>query len=270
MIDFHLHARKKRGWTLKILRLYDRAGVHRAVTFGLGDALGEMTNPEVLALCLKHPDRLIPFAHVRLGRDTARTVKSLAEEGFRGLKAIWPIAPYDDKRFWPLYEEAARLALPILFHTGIVLRSKVDERQPVSSLWMRPGTLDLVARRFPKLKIVAAHLGGPWFDEAFMISRVHPNVWLDVSSGSGWRSKGMNARYFGEKLGWWNGFVKLIFATDQPHTKLSPADAVREWKGILAAARASQSTQKRFWSANASEILNMKFLVVLGFWIFLL
>ncbi len=257
MIDFHLHARREPGWLLKVLHLHDKAGIARAVTFGLGDALGEMTNGEVLAACRKHRDRLIPFAHLELGRDSARTVRTYADKGFRGLKVIWPAASYDDERFWAVYAEAERLRLPMLFHTGIVLRSKTDRRQPVSSLWMRPAALDLVARMFPKLALVAAHLGGPWFDEAFMMARVHPNLWLDVSSGSGWKSKGMDARYFREKLGWWNGVEKLVFATDQPHTRLTPADAVDEWKGILKTADASSETTDCFWYGNAAGILGL-------------
>lgn len=257
MIDFHLHARREPGWLPRTLRLHDRAGIGRAVTFGLGDALDEMTNNEVLTACRKHRDRLVPFAHLRLGKDGPRAVRSLADRGFRGLKAIWPAAPYDDKRFWAVYAEAERLRLPILFHTGIVLRSKMDQGRPVSSLWMRPAALDLVARMFPKLALVAAHLGGPWFDEAFMMARVHPNLWLDVSSGSGWKSKGMDARYFRGKLGWWNGVEKLVFATDQPHTRLTPADAAREWRGILKAARVPSETEDRFWYGNAAEILGL-------------
>lgn len=257
MIDFHLHARRERGWLEAVLRASDAAGIGKTVLFGLGPPLGEMENREVLALARRRRDRLVPFAHLRLGRDRARDVRRLAAAGFAGLKAIWPAGPYDDQRFWPVYAEAERLGLPILFHTGIVLRSPVDRQQPVSSLWMRPGALDLVARMFPRLRIVAAHLGGPWFDEAFMMARVHPNLWLDVSSGSGWRAKGLDGAYFREKLGWWDGAGKLVFATDQPHTRLSPADAVREWKRLLTAVKPSPEAARRFWRGNASEILGL-------------
>jgi predicted TIM-barrel fold metal-dependent hydrolase len=49
----------------------------------------------------------------------------------------------------------------LLFHTGIVNRTDPDTPSDVSSDRMRAGTLDLVARRFPKLRIVGAHLGNP-------------------------------------------------------------------------------------------------------------
>lgn len=255
VIDFHLHLPCARGAVDAALRALDAAGVARAVCFGLGAPLAELDNPGVLAAAARRPDRLVPFAHVRLGLDRAGDIRRLASAGFRGLKCIWPRGPYDAEPFWPVYAEAERLRLPILFHTGIVLRSGVDATQPVSSLWMRPGTLDLVARMFPRLRIVMAHLGGPWFAEAFMMARVHPRVWLDVSSGSGWRAKGMNARFFRETLGWWNGFAKLMFATDQPHTRLSPRAAAREWRAILSGARVPRADRERFWSGNAEAIL---------------
>ena len=256
MIDFHLHLRDERGYLDGILRAYDRAGIEKGVAFGLGRVIGELENPGTLRLAARHKDRLVPFAFLRLGKDSPRTVARMADQGFRGFKVTWPTGPYDDRRFWPVYAAVQRAGLPILFHTGIVLRSRADARRPLSSLWMRPAALDLVARRFPRLKMVAAHLGGPWFDEAFMMARLHPNLWLDVSAGSGWIAKGMDARYFRRKLAWWGGVSKLVFATDQPHTVLTVARRVSEWKGILRALRPSREAARAFWDANARHILS--------------
>ena len=49
----------------------------------------------------------------------------------------------------------------ILFHTGIVIRTNPDTPTDVSVDRMRVTTLDNIARRFPKLTMIAAHLGIP-------------------------------------------------------------------------------------------------------------
>ena len=255
MIDFHLHVPRRKGYLAEILRAYDKAGIEKGVAFGLGEPMQEMSNPELLKATKPHRDRFVPFAFFHLGKDSPRNVNQLADQGFKGLKIIWPTGPYDSERFWPVYKAAEKAGLPILFHTGIVMRTRQDQRQPVSSLWMRPGALDLVARSFPGLRMVAAHLGGPWFDEAFMMARVHPNLWLDSSAGSGWKVKGMDGKYFKAKLGWWNGVSKLVFACDQPHTNLTVQERMLEWKGILGAVGADRKSREAFWSGNAKTIL---------------
>ena len=42
--------------------------------------------------------------------------------------------------------------------------------------------LDEIALRHPKLKIVIAHTGHPWFDEAIAVVRRHPFVYADISA----------------------------------------------------------------------------------------
>ena len=51
-----------------------------------------------------------------------------------------------------------------------------------SLLLARPILLDEIALRYPKLKIVIAHMGHPSFDEAIAVVRRHPHVYADVSS----------------------------------------------------------------------------------------
>ena len=51
-----------------------------------------------------------------------------------------------------------------------------------SLLQARPILLDEIALRYPELKIVIAHMGHPWFDEAIAVVRRHPHVYADVSA----------------------------------------------------------------------------------------
>ena len=75
-----------------------------------------------------------------------------------------------------LYEEAQRLKLPVMIHTGTSIfpgaRSRLGE----------PMAVDDVAVDFPDLVIVIAHGGRPlWMEQAFFLVRRFPNVYMDVS-----------------------------------------------------------------------------------------
>ena len=47
--------------------------------------------------------------------------------------------------------------------------------------WANPLLYDEVAREFPNLKLILAHIGLPWFADAMVMIRKHPNVYADVS-----------------------------------------------------------------------------------------
>lgn len=69
-----------------------------------------------------------------------------------------------------------RLELPLLVHQGTTFS------RASSLLRARPILFDEIAIRHPGLRIVIAHLGHPWFDEAIAVIRRHPHVYADVSA----------------------------------------------------------------------------------------
>jgi predicted TIM-barrel fold metal-dependent hydrolase len=145
----------------------------------------------------------------------------------------------DDRRYWPVYERAAQYGMIMLFHTGIVNRTDPDKPSDVSSDRMRAGTLDLVARRFPKLRIVGAHLGNPDYSWAGEIARWNPNVWWDLS-GSTLIKKQDEYRSF-KGIFWWSSaatphspasvasaFEKIVFGSDVFNGDLAEFDRALE------------------------------------------
>ena len=110
----------------------------------------------------------------------------MKDKGFVGLKAIRPAHPYDDERYFPFYERAEKLNMPIVFHTGVVSRATRSMLTPglsTNSSNMRPGYAMGIAAAFPELTLVLAHLGAPWGEEAFSVALSHPNIYLDLSGG---------------------------------------------------------------------------------------
>jgi predicted TIM-barrel fold metal-dependent hydrolase len=115
----------------------------------------------------------------RRGEEGLRELeRAVTEKGCRGWKMYPPNGFYpDDDAFNPYYEKCVELEIPIVIHTGFTSRFKhVKYAQPVY--------VDRVAADFPTLKIVLAHVGVPWTDEALMVASKNPNVSVDVS---GWQ-----------------------------------------------------------------------------------
>lgn len=104
--------------------------------------------------------------------------RAVKEKGCRGWKMYPPNGFYpDDKEFDPYYNLCVDLNIPIIIHQGFTPRHKHVK-------YARPAYVDRVAADFPELKIVLAHVGFPWQDEALMIASKNPNISVDVS---GWQ-----------------------------------------------------------------------------------
>ena len=172
-----------------LLRRLDTEGIDRAVLVNYpSDLMGftHRVNEYVAEYCAAAPDRLIPMGgvHPRLAEDPAAEVRRAAERGVRALKlhpchmAVEPNAYLHGlEGLRALYEEAQRLKLPVMIHTGTSIfpgaRSRAGEPMP----------LDDVAVDFPDLTLILAHGGRPlWMEQAFFLVRRFPQVYMDVSS----------------------------------------------------------------------------------------
>lgn len=194
IIDAHLHCSGGES-TAEILRALDDAGVDIGVLlapflnlpYTLHDRDSLRAANEHLSKLVRHnQDRLIGFAVVNpLFPESADDLERACERlGLRGLKLVpsgW--YPYDDCAH-RVYERAALLNLPILFHSGIF----IDGR---SGRFCRPVFYEAL-RDHPNLRVTLAHLGWPWCDEANavgvidLINGVTPNdcqFRFDISFG---------------------------------------------------------------------------------------
>lgn len=168
LIDAHLHV-SGRERTADVLRSLDEARIDVAVLlapflndpYRLADRDSLRAGNEHLAALVRgHTDRLIGFAVVNpLHREAPDDLEhAVTKLGLRGLKLVptgW--YPYDDCAH-RVYERAAALGLPVLFHSGIF----IDGR---SGRFCRPTFYEAV-RDHPGLRVTLAHLGWPWCDEA--------------------------------------------------------------------------------------------------------
>jgi hypothetical protein len=75
-----------------------------------------------------------------------------------------------------VYEKGEKLGTVFLFHSGI------KDTRSLSMKYDDPIYLDNLARAFPELKIVMAHVAYPWVDKAIQIAFCNYNVFIDISA----------------------------------------------------------------------------------------
>lgn len=166
----------------------------------------------------QNPNRLAGLGEIKLDDPNAvELVDRFHAAGFPGLGELTrPLRRYDDRSYWPIYARAEQYRMILLFHTGIVNRTNPNVPEDVSIDRMRPTTLDLIARRFPKLTIIGAHLGNPDYDHAAEVARWSPNLYFDLS-GSTLIKKSPDFTFFNSVF-WWS-------AVASPHTPKSKTHA---------------------------------------------
>ncbi len=226
----------------------------------------------VRAAMAKHPDRFIGFGDIKLDDPNAlEEIDRFHEAGFRGIGEMTsPLKNYDDRGYWPIYERAEKYGMIALFHTGIVNREHPEVPSDISVDRMRPTTLDGIARRFPKLTVIGAHLGNPDYAWAAEIARWNPNLYFDLSGSS--LIKKQDDSTFWKSIFWWSGvvsphtppsgtsaFEKLVFGSDVFNGELDEFDRELErYHKMLDACGAPPAAQANIFSGTLWRILNEK------------
>ena len=153
-----------------------------AVVFGLrAQATGwNIANESVAAQVGRAPERLLFFAAID---PAAAGFMTELEHCHQNLGAVGvKLAPLyqgvhpSDPRCHEIYAYCERHHLPVLFHAG----TSFVGGTPLE--YSRPIHFDLVAVKFPELRMVLAHLGHPWEGETIAVIRRHPHVFADLSA----------------------------------------------------------------------------------------
>ena len=152
-----------------MLRSLDDAGVDVGVLlapflsegFSLDDAASlRRANEHLARLVRGRSDRLAGFRGRRSARSAGAAAPAPRDRNARPRRredGADRLVPYDAD-VQPVFAEARRLGIPLLFHSGIF----IDGR---SGRFCRPTFFEAL-RDHPGLKVCLAHLGWPWVDEA--------------------------------------------------------------------------------------------------------
>ncbi|MBN1809787.1 MAG: amidohydrolase family protein [Planctomycetes bacterium] len=249
-IDLHAHLWRGENQLHDLVTAARKLNYRKMCLSGTGAGHGQVGNDAVFEAAAAYPELILPFAWFDLDASSAGEVDGYAERGARGLKVIDPLLPYNHPNYLPVYRRAGELGLPVLFHSG--LKARLYDGVPSANVNHRPVYIDDVARRCPGTMIVMAHIGTPWHEEALMTLRLNPNVYMDLSSGSGWAVKGMDGEYFKKAMWWKNAWEKIVFSSDVVPGRLEWAADV--YGGILEGIGADEDTRRNVFHRNAEKL----------------
>lgn len=223
--EFIADARRMRASAVNLLTPYDRyiddlpAGEEVvSIVFGGKARLSGLwvDDADVAQYVAQAPDRMIGFLSVD------PTQPGWEEElreghqryGMRGIKLLPMYADFypQDERLDPLWRYASQHQLPVLLHTGTTFVAKA----PIDCTL--PRHLDVVARRFPDVKMILAHLGHPYESETVVVIRKHPNLYADISALIYRPWQLFHSLMLVHEYNVWD---KILFGTDYPVTTVA-------------------------------------------------
>ena len=259
------------------------AGVTRASLL-CGGRFG-ISHEEALTYARRHEDLFVPSAHVDPEEVTPQELRHLHELGYRGIKISGARRPFDDYKYFPFYQTAEELGMPILFHMGVLgggidysithprrdpeaaaslkrMRETAQQaRQPgqrgpgrrsmrdISATRMRPFHLDTLANNFPELRMIGAHMGGTGnYDEASSVARWRHHVFFDLSGGETIERHAVERRLVGHEI----GVEKITWGSDCGTEEI--AEHVQRLEQIFEQSGLSDDQRERIRYVNAAEI----------------
>ncbi len=262
IIDVHHHLNPPTDETAdRTAEECSRLGIVKRALLGMPPKCDPKANAAVLAAARTYPDLFLPFAAPDMDDAAPDDVTRFKDRGYVGLKFIVPSRPYNDPAYFPLYERACDLKMPVLFHLGIVANRPGFDK--ADSNCMRPIHLDHIARSIPQLTVIGAHLGNPWYEEATMSCRWNPNLFFDLS-GSTLKKK---RPAFLAGLLWWTedtpyrapdgstAWQKIVFGSDVPSGRV--AEVIAGYENLMNTLRLAPAIRERIWYGTAARLLGI-------------
>jgi len=228
VIDAHTHIHKndQGQWeTQRLLNDMDQAGIDMALV--ISNHVTDAPLDEMLKLVENQP-HLKLIGNVEFATFDQQQIDKLKnllqEKKILGVK-LYPgyedFYPYDEK-LHPLLEFMQENGYPLVIHTGIMLAGYPGYMEQT-----HPLAVDKLATKFPKLKIVMAHVGNPWIMDAAAVVSKNPNIYTDFS---GFFTEHLSpipqeeievfVRFLKDFKVFTSGFKKCMFGTDWPHYNL--------------------------------------------------
>lgn len=262
-VDAHIHYEDRPNFFADLARVYRQ---HKAVAC----LSAQREHFDKLAAAAKqYPDVIIPFLWTDLDDgDVIEQIDRAHAAGFKGLKIHSPLKNYDDPSYFPAFARAERYRLVTLLHTGI--SSRPNDKIPRlkgSMARMRPMYLDTLARAFPELTLIGAHLGNPWYDEAAEVARWNPNVFFDLTGSSLLKKQDELAVF--RKYFWWgqtsgnahmpentpHAFEKLVFGTDEDPQELEKV--IAQYTRMLEACQVPAAVRRKVFAETMTRLLGL-------------
>ena len=238
VIDAHMHIGKFYNFLIPHSEASDlmasagRIGIQRMYGSSIvairGDA--ESGNNDALAFHAKYPDRFIPYLVFKPNypEEADRTI-ALAETKKMLQFKIHDDGndlPYDDKRYFPLYEYANGAE-------GVILAHTYGKKHVVPIM--------KVAEEFPHIRVLLGHSGIIEEEIYAQAVREHENIFLETCNSMAWYG-------LVERLVAMAGPERVLFGTDMPF--MSPDQQL----GRVLFARISDEDKRKVLGLNAQRL----------------
>jgi len=264
IIDSHTHVLTTTGektYTPEMLvEEMKEAGVDYALIFPYEaeTITGVVPTEKIIEIASKHKNLVAigtasPFT---LTEKRLEDIKTWLQDGsIRGVKFYLGYEHFypDDERLNGLYEVLGRAGRPAVFHTGFFWDP--DGRGNLE--FAKPGRIGAVAKKFPELKIIIAHMSNPWIDECAKVVKENRNVYADVSGYfTGFKpieSKEVKEFFFDvDKFSRIAGSAqKLIYGSDWPFYSL------KEYVRVAESLPFSEEEKELFFWKNAANLFGI-------------
>jgi predicted TIM-barrel fold metal-dependent hydrolase len=219
-------------WNLKgdrILGQLDNAGINAGAIFALWSpaTTGIATHEYVAEQVAADPQRLFGFASLRVDRwnqdggEQLRMMEEAIEQyGMVGIKLAHGHQQIrlDDRRFYGIYEVAARQGTPVYLHTGTSPNPGTRTEPP----YCDPAYLEEAIRLHPGAVFILGHSGYDSFnqaltytDSAIDLAARYPNVYLEPGALGAERAEAVRLDYL-ERVKTAGVIEKLIYGSDGP------------------------------------------------------
>ena len=158
------------------------SGVDKSIVLGVVERADQVRRANDWLIGIQD-EQLVPFGamHPDL-EDKGAEITRLRENGIKGIKLHPMINGFypDDPKMFPIYEEMGQ-SMVLAIHSGRLPRAgdHQSEHQPV---FAAPERIMNVVRKFPKLRVIALHLGGFYMlDEAERELIGRENILIDTT-----------------------------------------------------------------------------------------
>ena len=263
-----------------LVRLYDKYDVEKGCLLPLvspESPLQTQSNEEIIRFCKTHPDRFVPFCNVdprnllnNMKSPFARVFRHYRDLGCKGIGEVTCSLRMLDDRVQAMFAAAEEVG----FSVTCQLAPFEEENYGLADLPGLPG-LEETLKRFPKLKFFG-HSQAFWCEigeyrgqdvrfkfpkgpvkegRVAQLMRKYPNLYGDLSSGSGYNALSRDRKYAAKFL---NEFQdRLMFAMDicAPEGYIAPLGDFL--KGLVADGSISQTVFDKVARGNAIRILGI-------------
>ncbi|MFH0701160.1 MAG: amidohydrolase family protein [Candidatus Woesearchaeota archaeon] len=237
------------------------AGIDQSLIFCLTPSLPKVLTQDQILNLISGEKNLFIVGTISIIKHTKKDLLRL-EEGLKqkkivaiklytGYEAFYPT----DKRCEPVYALGEKYDVPVIFHTGDTYQSKV----PIK--YAHPLNIDELALKRPNLKIILAHCGNPWIEDAILVMGRNKNVYGDISGwtwGSFHSREGKFLRSTFERILGWCGPDKILFGTDWPCNHPSMYSSIhKEYVQFVKSFKLSKEEEEKIFYQNAQRLFKI-------------